>query len=96
MDIDVVVLTPVRGSPLLLSPFQLLVSGAAWSSARPSLEPGVSATPLGSLALKGVKEPLELWALRAAGEQQPVQQQQQVQAQVQQQVQAQAQAQQQQ
>ncbi|KAG2423038.1 hypothetical protein HXX76_015554 [Chlamydomonas incerta] len=42
----------------------LLVSDAAWSAARPALGGGVSATNLGSMQLKGVKEQLELWALR--------------------------------
>eukprot|EP00198_Chlamydomonas_reinhardtii_P005299 XP_001694635.1 predicted protein [Chlamydomonas reinhardtii] len=43
----------------------LLVSDAAWSAARPTLGSGVAATNLGTMQLKGVKEQLELWALRA-------------------------------
>ncbi|KAG2434341.1 hypothetical protein HYH02_012359 [Chlamydomonas schloesseri] len=44
----------------------LLVSDAAWSAARPALGSSVAATNLGTMQLKGVKEQLELWALRAS------------------------------
>ncbi|GLC64163.1 hypothetical protein PLESTF_000131500, partial [Pleodorina starrii] len=42
----------------------VLVSDAVWASARPSLAPVVSPTSLGLVNLKGVREPLELWALK--------------------------------
>ncbi|GIL53702.1 hypothetical protein Vafri_9149 [Volvox africanus] len=43
----------------------VLVSDAVWVSARASLEPVVVPASLGLVQLKGVKEPLELWALKA-------------------------------
>ncbi|GIL85089.1 hypothetical protein Vretimale_9904 [Volvox reticuliferus] len=42
----------------------VLVSDAVWVSARASLEPVVIPASLGLVQLKGVKEPLELWALK--------------------------------
>ncbi|GLI67004.1 hypothetical protein VaNZ11_011072 [Volvox africanus] len=42
----------------------VLVSDAVWVSARASLEPVVVPASLGLVQLKGVKEPLELWALK--------------------------------
>ena len=44
------------------------MSDAAWSAARPTLGSGVAATNLGTMQLKGVKEQLELWALRVKQE----------------------------
>ncbi|KAG2494402.1 hypothetical protein HYH03_007454 [Edaphochlamys debaryana] len=41
----------------------VLASGAAWEAARRTLKARVLATNLGSMALKGVKEQLDLWAL---------------------------------
>ncbi|KAG2423040.1 hypothetical protein HXX76_015556 [Chlamydomonas incerta] len=43
----------------------VLMSGAAWSAARPALGSAVSATNLGTMQLKGVKEHMELWEVRA-------------------------------
>ncbi|KAG2434337.1 hypothetical protein HYH02_012357 [Chlamydomonas schloesseri] len=43
----------------------VLMSGAAWSAARPALGSSVAATNLGTMQLKGVKEQLELWEVRA-------------------------------
>ncbi|KAG2491446.1 hypothetical protein HYH03_010232 [Edaphochlamys debaryana] len=40
-----------------------LASGAAWAAARPALQARVSAQGLGTLPLKGVIEPMELWTL---------------------------------
>ncbi|PNW81448.1 hypothetical protein CHLRE_07g356550v5 [Chlamydomonas reinhardtii] len=45
----------------------VLMSGAAWSAARPALGSGVAATNLGTMQLKGVKEQLELWEVRTCG-----------------------------
>ncbi|KAG2494430.1 hypothetical protein HYH03_007482 [Edaphochlamys debaryana] len=49
-------------------PATVLASGAAWEAASGALEPRVAATGLGCVPLKGVREPLELWALAPARE----------------------------
>ncbi|GLC64166.1 hypothetical protein PLESTF_000131800 [Pleodorina starrii] len=47
----------------------MLVSGAAWESARPALDNRrrVSARNLGDMNLKGVQKQIDLWAIRAKG-----------------------------
>ncbi|KAG2494440.1 hypothetical protein HYH03_007492 [Edaphochlamys debaryana] len=44
-------------------PATVLASGAAWEAASGALEPRVAATGLGCVPLKGVREPMVLWAL---------------------------------
>lgn len=56
---------------------QVYASGAAWTAARPSLETHVAATALGTMPLKGVRERMELWALRHVQQLQPGQLQEQ-------------------
>ncbi|KAG2485178.1 hypothetical protein HYH03_016067 [Edaphochlamys debaryana] len=44
----------------------VLVSDTVWNSVRPSMGPAVRGRSLGQVQLKGVREPLELWALQGA------------------------------